>query len=108
MSEGSTTKTAYRALPGRREPLDRISTIIRSSSNQAVYLIAGAGLGKSSLTEGLVERLSAELNILRLHGSAALAAVPFGVLTPYTADLTAEESVSPVAVLRSMWSFLKG
>lgn len=107
MSEGSTTKTAYRTLPGRREPLDRISTIIRSSSNQAVYLIAGAGLGKSSLTEGLVERLSAELNVLRLHGSAALAAVPFGVLTPYTADLTAEESVSPVAVLRSMWSFFE-
>nr|WP_258805304.1 LuxR family transcriptional regulator [Pseudarthrobacter sp. NS4] len=69
--------------------------------------MAGAGIGKSSLTEALAERLTGELNILQIHGSSALAAVPFGVLTPYTGDLTAEESVSPVAVLRSMWTYFE-
>jgi DNA-binding CsgD family transcriptional regulator len=47
------------------------------------------------------------MNILRIHASSALAGVPFGVLTPYTGELTAEESVSPVAVLRSMWSYFE-
>jgi DNA-binding CsgD family transcriptional regulator len=69
--------------------------------------MAGPGIGKSSLTEGIAERLSGDLNVLQLHGSSALAAVPFGVLTPYTGELTAEESVSPVAVLRSMWSYFE-
>lgn len=69
--------------------------------------MAGPGIGKSSLTEGLAERLGGDLNVLQLHGSSALAAVPFGVLTPYTGELTAEESVSPVAVLRSMWSYFE-
>lgn len=69
--------------------------------------MAGPGIGKSSLTEGIAERLGKDLNVLQLHGSSALAAVPFGVLTPYTGELTAEESVSPVAVLRSMWSYFE-
>lgn len=69
--------------------------------------MAGPGIGKSSLTEAIAERLAGELNILQIHGSSALAAVPFGVLTPYTGDLTAEESVSPVAVLRSMWTYFE-
>lgn len=69
--------------------------------------MAGPGIGKSSLTETVAERFTGELNILQVHGSSALAAVPFGVLTPYTTDLTAEESVSPVAVLRSMWTYFE-
>ncbi|PNI07788.1 LuxR family transcriptional regulator [Arthrobacter sp. AFG7.2] len=69
--------------------------------------MAGPGIGKSSLTEAIAERLAGELNILHIHGSSALAAVPFGVLTPYTGELSAEDSVSPVAVLRSMWSYFE-
>ncbi|MGK3648890.1 LuxR C-terminal-related transcriptional regulator [Pseudarthrobacter enclensis] len=98
---------ANRVLTGRREPLDRICNIVRNRTSQAVFVMAGPGIGKSSLAEAISERLAGELNVLRIHGSSALAAVPFGVLTPYTGDLTAEESVSPVAVLRSMWSYFE-
>ncbi|WP_353611463.1 LuxR family transcriptional regulator [Arthrobacter sp. Leaf137] len=98
---------ASRVLTGRREPLDRICNIVRNRISQAVFVMAGPGIGKSSLAEAISERLAGELNILRIHGSSALSAVPFGVLTPYTGDLTAEESVSPVAVLRSMWSYFE-
>ncbi|VXC61442.1 Regulatory protein, luxR family [Arthrobacter sp. 9AX] len=80
---------------------------MRNGTSQAVFLMAGPGIGKTSLTEAIAERLAGELNILQIHGSSALAAVPFGVLTPYTGDLTAEESVSPVAVLRSMWTYFE-
>lgn len=107
MSNGSKTAGPHRALPGRREPLDRITAVIRNRASQAVYVMAGPGLGKTSLTDGIVERLSDELNVLQMHGSSALSNVPFGVLTPYTADLTAEESISPVAVLRSMWTYFE-
>ena len=81
--------------------------MVRNRSSQAVFIMAGPGIGKSSLTEAIAERLAGEMNVLQMHGSSALAAVPFGVLTPYTGDLTAEESVSPVAVLRSMWSYFE-
>lgn len=69
--------------------------------------MAGPGIGKSSLTEVVAERFAGEMKILQVHGSSALSSVPFGVLTPYTAELTAEESISPVAVLRSMWTYFE-
>ncbi|WP_307429051.1 helix-turn-helix domain-containing protein [Pseudarthrobacter defluvii] len=59
------------------------------------------------MTDAVTERLAGSMNIMRIHASSALAGVPFGVLTPYTGELTAEESVSPVAVLRSMWSYFE-
>ncbi|GAA3405224.1 helix-turn-helix transcriptional regulator [Pseudarthrobacter polychromogenes] len=99
--------TAQRFLTGRKEPLDRICNIVRNRASQAVFIMAGPGIGKSSLTEAISERLTGEMNVLQMHGSTALAAVPFGVLTPFTGDLTAEDSVSPVAVLRSMWSYFE-
>ena len=69
--------------------------------------MAGPGIGKSALTDAITERLSAEMIIVQIHGSSSLASVPFGVLAPYTAELTAEDSVSPVAVLRSVWSYFE-
>ena len=69
--------------------------------------MAGPGIGKSSLVEVVAERFAGEMKILQVHGSSALSSVPFGVLTPYTAELTAEESISPVAVLRSMWTYFE-
>jgi DNA-binding CsgD family transcriptional regulator len=69
--------------------------------------MAGPGIGKSALAEAITDRLSAEMIVLRIHGSSSLSGVPFGVLTPYTAELTAEDSVSPVAVLRSVWTYFE-
>ena len=76
-------------LTGRREPLDRICNIIRSRTSQAVYLMAGPGIGKTALTEAITERLAGEMIIVQIHGSSSLASVPFGVLAPYTAELNA-------------------
>lgn len=99
--------TSFRPLTGRREPLERICNIIRNRTSQAVFLMAGPGIGKSTLTEAVIERLSAEMIIVQIHGSSSLARVPFGVLAPYTAELNAEDSVSPVAVLRSVWRYFE-
>ncbi|YCH18609.1 LuxR C-terminal-related transcriptional regulator [Arthrobacter sp. D1-29] len=69
--------------------------------------MAGPGIGKSALSEAITERLAAEMIVVQIHGSSSLAGVPFGVLAPYTAELTAEDSVSPVAVLRSVWTYFE-
>jgi len=81
--------------------------MLRNGTHHAVFIMAGPGIGKSAVTDAVMERLAGSMNILRIHASSALAGVPFGVLTPYTGELTAEESVSPVAVLRSMWSYFE-
>ena len=87
--------------------MDRVCNIIRSRASQAVFLMAGPGIGKSSLTEAITERLSPEMIILRIHGSSSLSGVPFGVLAPYTAELPAEDPDSPVAVLRAVWTYFE-
>ncbi|MBN3499146.1 helix-turn-helix transcriptional regulator [Arthrobacter pascens] len=69
--------------------------------------MAGPGLGKTSLTDAVSENLSAEMTILRIHGSSSLAKVPYGVLAPYTADLPLDEADSPVAVLRAVWAYFQ-
>ncbi len=109
-SNGHSSKpgmSSYRLLTGRREPLERICNIIRSGPSRAVFLMAGPGIGKSALTDAVTERLSPEMIVVHIHGSSSLASIPFGVLAPYTAELTAEDSVSPVAVLRSVWSYFE-
>ncbi|WP_285248243.1 LuxR family transcriptional regulator [Pseudarthrobacter sp. efr-133-R2A-89] len=87
--------------------MDRICNLVRNGTSHAVFVMAGPGIGKSAVTDAVTERLAGHLNVVRIHASSALSGVPFGVLTPYTGELTAEESVSPVAVLRSMWSYFE-
>ncbi|MDQ0665179.1 DNA-binding CsgD family transcriptional regulator/Flp pilus assembly protein TadD [Arthrobacter ulcerisalmonis] len=87
--------------------MERIVNMVRNGTHRAVFIMAGPGIGKSAVTDAVTERLAGNMKILRIHASSALAGVPFGVLTPYTGELTAEESVSPVAVLRSMWSYFE-
>lgn len=110
-SKGRTQKPEpaadHRQLTGRREVIDHVCGTIRSRANQAVFLMAGPGLGKSTLTDAVSENLSGEMTILRIHGSSSLAKVPYGVLAPYTADLPLDEADSPVAVLRAVWAYFQ-
>lgn len=66
--------------------------------------MAGPGVGKTSVTDAVREKLAAEMTVLRIHGSSSLAKVPYGVLAPYTSGLAPEEADSPVAVLRAVWA----
>ncbi len=71
---------------------------------QAVFVMAGPGVGKSVFLDAVTERLSAATIIERIHGSPSLKHVPFGILAPYTSGLVGEEAASPIAVLRSVWT----
>ncbi|WP_247044372.1 helix-turn-helix transcriptional regulator [Arthrobacter rhizosphaerae] len=96
-----------RQLTGRRETMERVCHTILTKTSQAVFLISGPGIGKSALVEAISERLTRDMNVLRIHGSSSLAKVPFGVLAPYTSGLSAEDALSPVAVLRSVWTYFQ-
>jgi DNA-binding CsgD family transcriptional regulator len=100
-------ETDDRQLTGRHEVIEHVCSIIRSRASQAVFLMAGPGIGKSSVTDAVSEEMSTEMTILRIHGSSSLAKVPYGVLAPYTADLPPEEADSPVAVLRAVWTYFQ-
>jgi DNA-binding CsgD family transcriptional regulator len=100
-------ESEQRQLTGRREVIEHVCSIIRSRASQAVYLMAGPGLGKSSVTDAVSDQMASEMTILRIHGSSSLAKVPYGVLAPYTAELPAEEADSPVAVLRAVWTYFQ-
>lgn len=84
--------------------MDRAGGLVTGRIPQAVFVMAGPGVGKSMFLDAVTERLDEATIVERIHGSPSLKHVPFGILAPYTFDLSAEDLASPVAVLRSVWT----
>ncbi|WP_426006575.1 AAA family ATPase [Paenarthrobacter sp. NyZ202] len=91
-------------LVGREAELDLATGILRQDGAGAVLLIADPGVGKTAMAAEIAARLSHEMVVMRVHGSPALSAVPYGVLAPYLLDLPVEQATSPVAILREFWA----
>ncbi|MCT9868903.1 AAA family ATPase [Paenarthrobacter aurescens] len=91
-------------LVGRDAELDLATGILRQEGAGAVLLVADPGIGKTALAAEIAARLAGEMVVMRVHGSPALSAVPYGVLAPYLLDLPMEQATSPVAILREFWS----
>ncbi|MDR6985825.1 DNA-binding CsgD family transcriptional regulator/tetratricopeptide (TPR) repeat protein [Paenarthrobacter nitroguajacolicus] len=91
-------------LVGRDAELDLATGILRQEGAGAVLLVADPGIGKTALAAEIAARLAGEMVVMRVHGSPALSAVPYGVLAPYLLDLPVEQATSPVAILREFWS----
>ena len=91
-------------LVGRDAELDLATEILRQEGAGAVLLLADPGIGKTAMAAEIAARLASEMVVMRIHGSPALSAVPFGVLAPYLLDLPVEQASSPVAILREFWS----
>ncbi|MFK0007263.1 AAA family ATPase [Paenarthrobacter sp. NPDC090520] len=91
-------------LVGREAELDLATEILRQEGAGAVLLLADPGIGKTAMAAEIAARLADEMVVMRVHGSPALSAVPFGVLSPYLLDLPVDQATSPVAILREFWS----
>ncbi|MFK0040910.1 AAA family ATPase [Paenarthrobacter sp. NPDC090517] len=91
-------------LVGRDAELELAMEILRQEGAGAVLLVADPGIGKTALSAEIAARLAGEMVVMRVHGSPALSAVPYGVLAPYLLDLPVEQATSPVAILREFWS----
>ncbi|MFF2030191.1 LuxR C-terminal-related transcriptional regulator [Arthrobacter sp. NPDC058192] len=95
------------ALTGRSEELISAVEALQGGSHVAVFVIGDSGLGKSRLIEAVVAELAAEVTPVRIHGSASLTKVPYGVLGPFIVGLPVQEATSQLAVLRTLWSHLE-
>ncbi|WGM21950.1 AAA family ATPase [Paenarthrobacter sp. OM7] len=91
-------------LVGRDAELELAMKILRQEGAGAVLLLADPGIGKTALAAEIASRLAGEMVVMRVHGSPALSAVPYGVLAPYLLDLPVEQATSPVAILREFWA----
>jgi DNA-binding CsgD family transcriptional regulator len=80
---------------------------LQGGSHVAVFVIGDSGLGKSRLIEAVVAELGTEVTPVRIHGSASLTKVPYGVLGPFIVGLPVQEATSQLAVLRTLWSHLE-
>lgn len=91
-------------LVGRDSEMELALEILRQEGAGAVLVVADPGIGKTALSDEIAARLASEMVVMRVHGSPALSAVPYGVLAPYLLDLPVEQATSPVAILREFWS----
>ena len=80
---------------------------LQGGSHVAVFVLGDTGIGKSRLIEAVVTELGAEVTPVRIHGSASLTKVPYGVLGPFIVGLPVQEATSQLAVLRTLWSHLE-
>ncbi|GAB3274095.1 LuxR C-terminal-related transcriptional regulator [Sinomonas notoginsengisoli] len=81
----------------------RVVELIQRPGTAAVLVLGEMGVGKSALLDGACQQLATAMEPLRLHGSPALAKVPYGVLAPFLGGLPPEEAGSRVEVLRAFW-----
>ncbi|GAA2200371.1 helix-turn-helix transcriptional regulator [Sinomonas flava] len=88
---------------GRVRDVERTTALLRRPGTAAVLVMGESGYGKSILLDATARAFDGELEPLRIHGSPALAKVPFGVLAPFLGGLPAEEAGSRVEVLRAFW-----
>lgn len=89
--------------PTQPHETGHVVQLIGRPGTAAVLVLGEMGVGKSALLDGACRLLEAAMEPLRLHGSPALAKVPYGVLAPFLGGLPADEAGSRVQVLRAFW-----
>ncbi|MCW2132425.1 LuxR C-terminal-related transcriptional regulator [Arthrobacter sp. VKM Ac-2550] len=82
------------------------ATLAASRSGCGTLLIGGPGTGKSSLALDVLHRLHGEVHIEYLRGSPAVERLPYGALNVLLAEIPEAELGHPLAVVRSVASFL--
>ncbi|WP_348994526.1 LuxR C-terminal-related transcriptional regulator [Arthrobacter sp. EM1] len=92
---------------GRTEEARLAVESVLGPDHVAVLLFGDSGIGKSTLVEAVVAELQHAVTPVRIHGSASLANVPYGVLGPFIVGLPVQEATSQLAVLRTFWSRLE-
>ncbi|MGY3567084.1 LuxR C-terminal-related transcriptional regulator [Sinomonas sp. RB5] len=88
---------------GSRADTERVVELLTRPATAAVLVLGEMGMGKSALLDRVAAALGERLEVLRLHGSPALAKVPYSVLAPFLGNTHPAESGSRVEVLRAFW-----
>ncbi len=93
---------ASQQLVGREMEVQSVLADLRSAQLSGALLVAEAGMGKSALANVVVRELEHEMPVFRIHASSALTGIPFGALAPLLPVLSAEDTDSPLAVMRAL------
>lgn len=86
--------------------LSAVETAIRSDDCRAVFLVGESGFGTSSLLNRLGETISTDMELVHVHGSFSLSAVPYGALAQYLTAISMDEISSQISVLRALWAYI--
>ncbi|WP_427016718.1 LuxR C-terminal-related transcriptional regulator [Pseudarthrobacter sp. P1] len=115
MDPSDSESGSARAMPGLAAPREpwidhnavvaTIEGMLEGAECRAVFVLADYGLGASSLLARLGERAPTGTTVLAVHATPALAAVPYGALAPYLADVRGG-NLTRVLVLRALWERL--
>ncbi|MFZ3415700.1 LuxR C-terminal-related transcriptional regulator [Arthrobacter sp. 3Tela_A] len=98
---------ASQALVGRDPEIAAVLADLRSAELRGALVVAEAGMGKSALANVVSAKLGQEMPVHRIHASSALTGIPFGALAPLLPVLSAEETDSPLAVMRALLGRLR-
>ena len=98
---------ASQQLVGRETEVQSVLADLRSAELSGALLVAEAGMGKTALANVVVSRLEHEMPVFRIHASSALTGIPFGALAPLLPVLSADDTDSPLAVMRALLGKLR-
>ncbi|MBF4993023.1 AAA family ATPase [Arthrobacter gandavensis] len=93
---------ATQQLVGREKETQAVLADVRSAELSGALLVAEAGMGKSALAGVVIRELEHEMPVFRIHASSALTGIPFGALAPLLPVLSANDTDSPLAVMRAL------
>lgn len=94
-------------LIGRSGLVRDIVRCLRDDSRSGALIVGSAGTGKTAVSKAVIRELRPRGRVIRLTATRALAAVPFGALAPYLAELPDHELDSYAAVLAAMTGSLR-
>lgn len=107
MASSNAGDSSSGCVTGRKDEVSSAATALQGGSHVGVFVLGDSGIGKSTLIEAIVSSLGPEISPIRIHGSPALAKVPYGVLGPFIVGLPVQEATSQLAVLRTLWARLE-
>ena len=94
-------------LVGRSGLVRDIVRCLRDDAWSGALIVGSAGAGKTAVSKAVIHDLRPRGRVIRLTATRALAAVPFGALAPYLAELPDHELDSYAAVLAAMTGNLR-
>ncbi|MBG6217289.1 DNA-binding CsgD family transcriptional regulator/tetratricopeptide (TPR) repeat protein [Arthrobacter sp. CAN_A6] len=105
MSERALQSSGSHRLIGRSSDLAAVLDGIRDY--RGVLVEGESGSGKSALANAVVREIARNQEVFYITASAAVSTVPYGALAPLLTQLSAGESTSPLAVMRTVLARLQ-
>ncbi|MCG2620530.1 LuxR C-terminal-related transcriptional regulator [Arthrobacter sp. I2-34] len=91
---------SWRPFIGREDLVEGARQALVSSAGAGILLVGGAGVGKTTLAQHLVEQYFGQACVVQVRGSAATAQLPFGALGFLLAEAPADALDHPVVGLQ--------